>query len=214
MKNILENVTFGNYTVIFGDQKTDEWLKLREGVVITGSNAKKVNGTNSAYMYELLAQATTDWKPKDISDLPKIIHGNENEPVARKEYEKFTGNKVKEVAFVENGRVGISPDGLIFKKDKIKKILEIKCPDTVTHIRYLLEGKIPAEHKDQIIHAFIVCDDVDELDFVSYDNRFIFNPLFIKTIKRSDLFVDIEATKIKYKKFIEKYDENYKKLIL
>ena len=204
-----------NYKIIEGDQKTDEWLKLREGVVITGSNAKKVTGNDSAYMYELLAQATSDWKPKDISNIDNIIRGNELEPIARKEYEKFTGNKVKEVAFIEAGRIGISPDGLVFdKKGKLKKLIEIKARGINYHIEFILTNKIPAEYKAQIIHGFIVCDDIDEIDFISYNNKYQFKPLVIKTVKRSEVFVDIETTKIKYKNFIEKYDENYKKLIL
>ena len=42
------------YTIHEGDQKTDEWFRLRDGCIITGSNAKKVNGTGTAYLYELL----------------------------------------------------------------------------------------------------------------------------------------------------------------
>lgn len=204
------------YKVIEGEQKTDEWLKLREGVDITGSNAKKVKGTGNAYMYELLAQMTSDRKPKDLSGIESIDRGNLLEPEARKEYEKFTKTKVKEVAFIQNddNRCGISPDGIIIKGDKIKKLVEIKCPDNNNHIRYIIEGTIPIEHKDQIIHGFIVCDDVDEIDFVSYCPNHLFKPLLIITVKRSNLYLDIETTKVKYSKFIEKLDENYKKLIL
>lgn len=205
-----------SYKIIEGEQKTDEWHKLRNGVAVTGSIAKKVKGTGNAYLYEHLATMTTERKPKDLTGVKDIDRGNELEPVARKEYEKATKQKVKLVAFIENGRYGFSPDGLVMKpKDAgIKKLVEIKCPDTNNHIRYILEKKVPAEHIDQIIHGFIVCDDVDEIDFVSYDPKFIFKPLLIITVKRADLYVDIATTKIQYQKFVEKLDKSYSTLIL
>lgn len=205
-----------NYKIIEGEQKTDEWHELRNGVAVTGSIAKKVKGTGNAYLYEHLAMITTNRKPKDLTGIEHVDRGNELEPVARKAYEKETKSKVKLVAFIKNDRYGISPDGLVMKpKDiAIKKLLEIKCPDTNNHIRYILEKKIPAEHLDQIIHGFIVCDDVDEIDFVSYCPVFKWKPLLIITVKRSDLYVDIATTKVQYQKFVEKLDKSYSTLIL
>lgn len=204
------------YKIIYGDQKTDEWQKLREGVAITGSNAKKVKGTGNAYLYETLAMMTTHREQKDLSGIPHIDRGNELEPDARAMYEKAQGIKVEQCAFIENGRYGISPDGLVFKKGKkdLKKLVEIKCPDTNNHIRYIIEGKLPAEHKDQVIHGFIVCDDIEEIDFVSYDPKFKFKPLHVITIKRSQHLVDIATTRILYEQFVKKLDEHYLKLIL
>lgn len=205
-----------NYKIIEGEQKTDEWHELRNGVAVTGSIAKKVKGTGNAYLYEHLAMITTNRKPKDLTGIEHVDRGNELEPVARKAYEKETKSKVKLVAFIKNDRYGISPDGLVMKpKDiAIKKLLEIKCPDTNNHIRYILEKKIPAEHLDQIIHGFIVCDDVDEIDFVSYCPIFKWKPLLIITVKRADLYVDIATTKVQYQKFVEKLDKSYSTLIL
>lgn len=205
-----------SYKIIEGEQKTDEWHELRNGVDVTGSIAKKVKGTGNAYLYEHLAMITTDRKPKDLSGIEHVDRGNELEPVARKEYEKATKQKVRLVAFIKNDRYGISPDGLVMKSKEeiIKKLVEIKCPDTNNHIRYILEKKIPAEHLDQIIHGFIVCDDVDEIDFVSYCPMFKFKPLLIITARRSDLYVDIETTKIQYLKFVEKLDTSRAILIL
>jgi hypothetical protein len=200
------------YEIVEGEQKTDEWQKLREGI-LTGSVAKKVKGTGNAYLYETLAMMTTVRDPKQAYG-EHVDRGNELEPEARKAYEKATKQKVREVAFIKNGRYGLSPDGLIMKGAKIKKLLELKAPDTNNHIRYILEKTLPAEHKDQIIHGFIVCDDVDEIDFVSYCPVFKFKPLFIITVKRSEMMLDIQTTKIQYQKFIEKLDKHYSTLIL
>lgn len=200
------------YQIIEGDQKTDEWQKLREGL-ITGSVAKKVKGAGDEYLYETLAMMTTKRDPKQAYG-KHVDRGVELEPEARKAYEKATGQKVKEVAFIKNGRYGLSPDGLVMKKEKIQKFIEIKAPDTNNHIRYILTGKIPAEHIDQIIHGFITIDDVDEADFVSYDPKFKYKPLLIITIRRIDLSLQIATAKVQYQKFIEKLDKHYSKLIL
>lgn len=203
-----------NYEIIEGEQKTDEWQILREGTAITGSNAKKVKGTGNAFLYQTLAMMTSEWKPKEARG-EDIDRGNELEPEARVQYERFTKTKVRQVAFIRNGRYGISPDGLVMKdKLNIKKLIEIKSSDVNTHIKFILEKVLPIEHKDQIIHGFIVCDDVDEIDFISYCPAFKFKPLFILTIKRSDLYVDIATTKVMYEKFVEKLDRNYSTLIL
>jgi len=204
------------YEIIEGEQKTDEWQRLREGVAVTGSNAKKVKGTGNAYLYETLAKMTTV-RPEKEAYGEHIDRGNELEPEARKAYEKATGQKVREVSFIRNDRYGISPDGLVMKnKTQIKKLIECKAPDTNNHIRYLIENtkKAPAEHMDQIIHGFIVCDDVDEIDFVSYCPVFKFKPLLIVTVRRMDVMVEIASTKIQYQKFVEKLDKHYSDLIL
>lgn len=202
-----------DYTIIEGNQKTDEWRKLREGK-LTGSVAKQVKTSGNAFFYETLAMMTTVREPKQAVG-KDVDRGNALEDDARKAYEKATGEKVKECSFIENGRLGVSPDGLVLKKTKaIKKLLEIKCPDSNNHIRYIEENKIPAEHRDQIIHGFLVVDDCDEIDFVSYDPRFKFKPLHIITARRKDFIVDISTTRIQYEKFLEKLDAAYSRLIL
>ncbi len=202
-----------SYTIIEGEQKTDEWHKVREGV-LTGSNAKKVKTAGNAYLYEMLAVMTTNRPNKEIHT-EHIDRGNELEPAARDLYAKETKQKVEQVSFIKNGRYGISPDGIIFnKKREVTKLLEIKCPDSNSHIRYILENKLPAEHRDQIIHGFIVCDDIDEIDFVSYDPKFKFKPLHIIKVRRMDMLVDISLTRVQYEKFILKLDDSYAKLIL
>lgn len=203
------------YTIIHGDQKTDDWQKLREGK-ITGSVAKQVKGTGNAFLYETLAMMTTHREPKQARG-EHVERGNELESEAREAYSKATKLKVTEVSFIEKDRLGISPDGVVFKKgkdaEKIDRLVEIKCPDTNNHIRYILENKIPLEHKDQIVHGFVVCDDADTIDFVSYCPEYKFKPLHIITARRDDFIVDISTSEVRYALFIQKLDANYKRLI-
>ena len=203
------------YKVIAGEQKTDEWQKLREGK-ITGSVAKKVKGTGNAFLYETLAVMTSNWKPKEARGVD-IDRGNELEPEARAAYEKHTGVMVYTVSFIENGRYGYSPDGLIFKNKKgagIAKLVEIKCPDVNTHIKNIIENKVPSEYIDQLIHGLIVVDDCDEIDFVSYCPAYKRKPLHIVNVKRQSYIVDISTTQVQYSRFLEKLDKAYELLIL
>ena len=170
---------------------------------------------------------TTKRDPKQARG-EHVDRGIELEPEARAAYVGQTGFQVFTVAFIENGRLGISPDGIVFKKKvstvkgnlslssikKIDRLLEIKCPDTNNHIRYIIENRLPAEHKDQVIHAFVTIDDLEEVDFVSYDPKFKHKPLHIITIRRSDLIVDISTAKVAYDRFLQKLDKYYSTLVL
>lgn len=204
------------YEIIYGDQKSDDWQKLREGL-ITGSVAKFVKTTGNAFLYETLAVMTTVRERKQAYS-EHIDRGNALEPEARAAYAKHAGCNVAQVAFIRNGRYGISPDGIPHKEKKftgvVKKMLEVKCPDTNNHIRYIIENKLPSEHRDQVVHGFVVCPDLQEIDFVSYCPVFKFKPLHIITIKRTDLIVEISTTEVQYKKFIEKLDTLRAQLIL
>jgi len=91
--------------------------------------------------------------------------------------------------------LGFSPDGLV--KDgngKYTHAIEIKCPNTSTHVKYIRMGGIPNEYKYQIFGAFIVCQDLMSLDFISYDTRFGIKPMHIYTIRREDIFKEISET--------------------
>jgi len=204
-------MTEPTYEIIEGEQKTDEWQKLREGL-ITGSVAKKVKGTGNAFLYETLAIMLTGKLPKEARG-EDVDRGNELEPEARAEYERATGRKVRTVAFVRLGRLGLSPDGLVMEKKRVGRLLEIKSPNVNNHIRYIVEGRIPTEHADQVIHGFKVMEDVDELDFVSYCPEFPLRPLLIITARRSDYAVDIATAGVSYDRFLQRLDAAYLTLI-
>lgn len=196
------------------EQKTEEWFAMREGMV-TGSVAKQVKATGDAYMYEVLATMTTNVKPKSLDSIEAIKWGNEQEPHARDAYMKATGFDVIEIGFIINGRLGLSPDGAVLGKQReIAHTVEIKCPDTKTHIKYLLKGGVPKEYQPQIIHNFVVIDDLKRLDFVSYDPRQKNQPLYIYTVMRESLGAEIEVAKMAYTKHLQLLDANYKRLIL
>mgnify|MGYP007071571073 CR=1 FL=1 len=202
------------YTIIPGEQKTDDWQQLRMGKV-TGSSAKDVKGTGDAFIDQSLAIMTTEWKPKPARG-EDVDRGNELEEEARKAYEAHTGEKTLTCAFIDRGRIGYSPDA--YKPGKggkgIKKIIEIKSHDVPAHIAVIRKNRVPSKHMDQVIHAFVTVDDCDEVDFVSYCPAFRFKPLVVITVRRRDLIMDIQTAEIAYKRFIEKLDAAYQSIIL
>ena len=61
---------------------------------------------------------------------------------------------------------GASPDGLVGENGQI----EVKCPDTTTHLNTLLTKEVPEEHIPQITSQ-LACTRREWCDFVSYDPR-------------------------------------------
>ena len=63
-------------------------------------------------------------------------------------------------------KAGASPDGLVGDDGMV----EIKCPNTATHIDTLLNEKIDRKYYLQM-HFQMMCADREWCDFVSYDPR-------------------------------------------
>jgi putative phage-type endonuclease len=94
--------------------------------------------------------------------------GVDQEPRAKEAFEAKTGLKVTDVGFIDHPIIenfGASPDG--FTSDG--RMIEVKCPKTVTHLHYLLAGEIPEDYKPQMI-VQKACTGRD-VYFVSFDPR-------------------------------------------
>ncbi len=104
--------------------------------------------------------------------------GKDTEPLARSAYCYETGRWVEEVAFIDHPRLdmaGASPDGIIYdtQHDVGKTILglvEIKCPNTATHIKFLTGGDIPKKYVWQMQWQ-MACIGAPWCDYVSFDPR-------------------------------------------
>lgn len=78
----------------------------------------------------------------DIPQTFAMARGIELEPTAREAYSFVYGKDIAEVGFVdlEELHAGCSPDGVIYDEEdnnKIKEIIEIKCPLVETFVSYL-----------------------------------------------------------------------------
>jgi putative phage-type endonuclease len=95
--------------------------------------------------------------------------GIDNEPIARALYETTIGSDVDQCGFILHPEIkmtGASPDGLIGNDG----LIEIKCPNTATHIDYLLAGIVPTQYRNQMLWQ-MECTGREWCDFVSYDPR-------------------------------------------
>jgi len=139
------------------------------------------------YMAELLIERLTEPPTEDVGfKTAAMQYGIDNEPVARLAYELDTGNTVDEAFFEQyNDNVGASPDGYVGDKG----LIEIKCPNTATHLETLRTQEVPKQYFVQM-QGQMLCTGRDWCDFVSYDPRLPENAqLFIKRVERDEKFI-------------------------
>lgn len=197
-------------------QRTDAWKALRLGKVtaskVAGIVARVKGGGYAAsrrnYMAQLVCERLTGKPTEGYSDAA-MQWGTDQEPFARDAYSARTGELVTEVAFVQHPRIamaGASPDGLVGTSGN----LEIKCPQTATHIEYLLNREPPQEYFYQMQWQMACCM-TDWCDWVSYDPRMPENlQLLIVRIPRDDDAIRMLETEVE--SFLAELDDKVTKL--
>lgn len=164
------------------EQRSDEWIAARLGKV-TASRVKDVmskgrskdtpSATRKNYMMELLCERLTGCQGgADLSRNAAVQRGNELEPMARSAYEVDQGVMIVEAGLLLHPKIesfGASPDGLILLP-KGRGGLEIKCPNTATHVAILQSGKHDPQYEWQMF-AQMACADLEWVDFVTFDDR-------------------------------------------
>lgn len=156
-------------------QGSPEWHALRLGKVTASRVADVVAKTKSGwgasranYMAELIAERLTG-ATADRFVNAAMQWGNETEAEARAAYQFQTDAEVVEIGFVDHPSIaesGASPDGLVGEGG----LVEIKCPNTATHIDTLLSGTVPGKYLTQMQWQ-MACTGRQWCDFVSYDPR-------------------------------------------
>jgi len=170
------------------EQGTDEWFAVRCGKVTASRVADVIATTKTGYSasranYEaqLICEILTG-KPAESYSNSAMQWGTETEPLARAQYELKTGEMVNQVGFVVHPMIeqaGASPDGLVGSEG----LIEIKCPNTSTHLDTLLAQKVPSKYIVQMTWQ-MVCTGRKWCDFVSYDPRLPENlQLFVQRIE-------------------------------
>jgi putative phage-type endonuclease len=153
-------------------QGTPEWLALRVGKVTASKAADVMSAITTAgyrnYLADLVVERLTGNKTESFTNAA-MQWGVDQEPIARAEYEVKTGNFVDQIAFVDHKTIpmfGCSPDGLIGEDG----LIEIKCPNTATHIDYVMADKVPTKYIPQI-QCQLAVTNRKWCDFVSFDPR-------------------------------------------
>jgi len=173
-------------------QGSDEWKALRLGKVTASRVTDMVARTKSGYgasranyAAQIIVERLTGVPIESAFMTPAMQHGVDTEPEARNAYCFYSGWDVHEVAFVAHPTIadaGCSPDGLVGDDG----LIEIKCPNTATHLDTLLGQSTPARYIDQIQFQ-LACTGREWCDFVSYDNRLPENMrMFVRRVMRDE----------------------------
>ena len=198
------------------EQRTDEWFAARIGKVTASRVADVIaktktgySATRDNYMAQLVCERLTGQKGESFTNAA-MQHGTETEPLARLSYEVAQNVLVDEVGFVPHPSIemaGASPDGLVNDDG----LLEIKCPNTATHIETLLSQTVPGKYNTQMQFQ-MACTGRKWCDFVSFDNRLPDElQLFVKRVPRDDTYIKLMESEIV--QFIAELDDKINKLM-
>lgn len=156
-------------------QGSEEWHAARAGRVTASRLSDMMATTKSGwgasranYKAELVAERLTGKIAESYSNAA-MKWGTDMEPEARSAYSFMRDQEVTPVGFVIHPHIdmaGASPDGLVGADG----LVEIKCPNTATHIDTLLNGAVPEKYYLQMQWQMICCER-KWCDFVSYDPR-------------------------------------------
>ena len=175
-------------------QGSDEWKAIRCGKVTASRVADVVAKTKTGwgagranYMAELVAERLTGEAASSYTNA-SMQWGTDMEPEARRAYSFYADADVTEVGFVPHPKIemaGASPDGLVGDDG----LVEIKCPNTATHIETLLDGNVPAKYVAQMQWQ-MACTGRKWCDFASFDPRLPERMrLFVRRIDRDDKMI-------------------------
>ena len=176
------------------EQRTEAWHKQRLGRVTASRVADVVAKTKTGYgsgranyMAELICERLTGMQGAFYSNAA-MQWGTEKEPEARAAYEGVVGALVVEVGFVPHNTIsmaGASPDGLVGDGG----LVEIKCPNTATHIDTLLSGFVPNKYINQMQWQ-MACTGRQWCDFVSFDPRMPEGmQIWVKRVERDNVLI-------------------------
>lgn len=183
------------------EQGSQEWLALRAGKVTASKVSDVMSAITTAgyrnYLADLVVERLTGNKTESFTNAA-MQWGVDQEPLARAEYEVKTGNFVDQIAFVDHPTIvnfGCSPDGLVGDDG----LIEIKCPNTATHIDYVMQDKVPTKYIPQI-QCQLAVTGRKWCDFVSFDPRLPDGlQILIVRLERDDKYIEkLEARVVKF----------------
>ena len=197
------------------EQRSPEWFAARLGKVTASRVADVIAKTKTGYstsrenyMAQLVCERMTGTQAESYNNAA-MQWGTDQEPLARAAYEAAADVLVDETGFVIHPTIaeaGASPDGLVGNDG----LIEIKCPNTSTHIDTLLSEKVPAKYLTQMMWQ-MACTGRKWCDFVSYDPRMPEGlQIFIKRVDYHDSIV--KGLESEIKEFLEELETKIVKL--
>jgi len=191
-------------------QGSPEWFLQRLGKVTASRVSDVIAKTKSGYstsrenyMVELALERITGARQECFVN-DAMRWGTETEPLARAAYEAQTGELVQEVGMIPHpviAMAGASPDGLVGTPG----MLEIKCPNSATHMQTLLSGKPAGKYINQMMWQ-MACAKRAWCDFVSFDPRFPEHlQLFVTRVNRDDVLIKLMEKEVT--EFLDELDK-------
>lgn len=174
------------------DQRSAEWFEARLGKATASRISDIVATTKSGwgagrknYAAQLVCERLTG-VPQDSYSNAAMQWGVEYECHAREAYCQHMLCAVDEVGFVDHPTIamaGCSPDGLVGAEGMV----ELKCPNSATHIETLLGGGFSDKYVKQALWQLACYPKRQWNDLVSFDPRLPASMrLFIQRIPRDD----------------------------
>jgi putative phage-type endonuclease len=198
------------------EQNSPEWHAARCGRVTASRIADMLAKTESGwgasranYKAQLVAERLTG-SVADRYTNAAMQWGTDMEPEAVAAYAFYHGADPAPVGFVPHPTIamaGASPDRLIGDDG----LIEVKCPNTATHIETLLEGAVPGKYRLQMMWQ-MACTGRQWCDFVSFDLRMPEDMrLFVRRIERCPVTIaDIEK---EVRIFLAEIDDTVNRLV-
>jgi putative phage-type endonuclease len=166
-----------SFTIINAEQRSPEWFAARLGR-LTGSRAADMLSTIKTgeaaarrdLRMQLVCERLTNTLQEDAFINAAMQRGIDCEPLAFNAYEARTGNVAVRTGFLahDDYLIGCSLDGHV---GNFAGIVEMKCPKSATHLRYLRANVVPSDYLPQITHNLWVTG-AEWCDFLSFDDRF------------------------------------------
>jgi putative phage-type endonuclease len=183
-------------------QGSQEWLAARNGSLgasrVSDALARTKTGwgaSRSNLMAALICERLTG-QPQDTFTNAAMEWGTATEPQARLAYEFQMNADVCPVGLIRHPTIAgthASPDGLT----KDEGLIEIKCPNTATHIETLLGEGIAGKYVTQMQWQ-MACTGRKWCDFVSFDPRLpVDMQLFIQRVNRDDTAIAEMETEVR-----------------
>ena len=196
-------------------QGSEAWFAARAGRVtasrVVDVLAKIKTGESMSrknYKADLVVERLTGQKTEGFTNAA-MQWGVETEPQARAAYEVSTGNLVDLDGFVNHPEIeyfGCSPDGYVGEDG----LIEIKCPNTATHLDYI-EADAPPKNYYTQMQAQMACTGRQWCDFVSFDPRLPDGlQLLVVRVNRDDKFIELMEDEVH--KFLEEVETTVAKL--
>jgi hypothetical protein len=174
----------------FGDVMTEPRSKAEQ-------MAGKMGATAKGYLMELVA-ATITGQDKVGGKSAAMDRGvdKESDAIDRYAATKFVDVGKGRMLLKMGTLISATPDGFIEEDEEGPGLLEVKCPESKTHLETFITRELPADYMEQV-HGQMWVAGRSWCDFVSFDDRFpLAMQLVVIRVYRDEELIERMAEKV------------------